>query len=74
MGRGLVNLTNAHKYDQKLSSCVGVVIAKDGEDFLLNWAIITHPWEYDAELDRRLKENFPFPAVNETIIPRFEFK
>lgn len=74
MGRGLVNLTRAHKYDQKLDCCVGVIVARDGEDFLLNWAIIAQSWEYDAALDEALKDNFPFPPVSEKVIPRFEFK
>jgi hypothetical protein len=74
MGRGVINFTQAHKYDQQLNCCVGVVIAKDGEDFLLNWCVMTHPWEYDAELDAKLKESFPFRQVNEKVIPRFEFQ
>lgn len=73
MGRGLINLTLAHKYDQHLNCCVGVVIAKDGEDFLLNWCVMTHPWEFNAELDAKLKESFPFLEVKEKVIPRFEF-
>ncbi|HMA71326.1 MAG TPA: hypothetical protein VKP67_07550, partial [Xanthobacteraceae bacterium] len=73
MGRGLINFTRAHKYEQHLDCCVGVVVAKDGTDFLLNWSIITHPWEHDPELDAKLKENSPFLPVSETVIPRFEF-
>jgi hypothetical protein len=74
MGRGLVNLTTAHKYDQRLDCCVGVILARDAGDVLLNWAIIAQPWEYDAALEKALKENFPFPPVSEKVIPRFEFK
>jgi hypothetical protein len=74
MGRGLVNLTAAHKYDQRLDCCIGVIVARDGEDFLLNWAIIVQPWEHDAELAKALKDKFPFPPVSEKVIPRFEFK
>jgi hypothetical protein len=74
MERGVLNFTTAHKYDQQLDSCVGVVIAKDSDDFLLTWCAITHRWEYDAELDARLKESSPFRQVNERVIPRFEFE
>jgi len=74
MGRGVVNFTRAHKYDQQLNCCVGVVLAKDGEDFLLNWCVMTHRWEYDAELDAKLKESSPFREVSEKVIQRFEFQ
>lgn len=73
MGRGLRNLTMAHKYEQKLECCVGLVIAKDREYFLLNWCVMTHPWEYDEELDAKLKEGSPFLEVKEKVIPRYEF-
>ncbi|QDL97073.1 hypothetical protein FLL57_07030 [Rhodopseudomonas palustris] len=74
MERGLLNFTLGHKYDQHLNCCVGLIMAKDGEDFLLNWCVITQPWEYDAELEAKLKENFPFLKVKEELIPRFEFR
>jgi hypothetical protein len=74
MNRGVVNFTRAHKYDQRLNSCVGLVMAKDGEEFLINWCVITHPWEYDAHLDAMLKERSPFRQVNERVISRFEFE
>jgi hypothetical protein len=57
-----------------MNCCVGVVMAKDGEDFLLNWCVMTHPWEYDAELDAKLKKGSPFLGVKEKFIPRFEFE
>lgn len=74
MERGLLNFTHAHKYDQKLTSCVGVVVAKDGEYFLINWCVVTFSWEHNAELDAMLKENSPLRDVNEAVIPRFEFE
>jgi hypothetical protein len=73
MGCGLVNFTMAHKYEQKLDCCVGLVMAKDGEYFLLNWCVMKRPWEYDAELEARLKEGSPFLEVKERVIPRYEF-
>ncbi|WP_315741621.1 MULTISPECIES: hypothetical protein [unclassified Bradyrhizobium] len=73
MKRGLLNLTAAHKYDQRLNCCVGVVMAKDKTDILIYWCVITQPWEFDAAMDAKLKENNPFLGVEEKVIPRFEF-
>ena len=73
MGRGLINFTMLHKHEQQLNCCVGVVIAKDGKDFLLNWCVMANPWEHNPELDTRLKEGSPFREVKEKFIPRFNF-
>ena len=46
--QGLKNFTNAHKYDQKLHKCLGVSVAQDDDDyFLIFWAYLEFPWEYD---------------------------
>jgi hypothetical protein len=73
MNRGVTNFTMAHKYEQKLDCCVGVAIAKDGQDFLLNWCVMNFPWEHDAELEARLKQGSPFLEVKERVIPRYQF-
>ncbi len=74
MGRGLVNFNTLHKYQQKLVCCVGVVVAKEGNDFLLNWCVLTDPWSFDPELEARVKDGLPFLEVNEKVIPRFGFE
>jgi hypothetical protein len=74
MGRGLLNLTNAHKYDQRLECCVGLIVGKEGKEFLLNWCVIKAKWEEDAEFAERLKESFPFTDVKEQTVQRFEFR
>jgi hypothetical protein len=73
MESGLINFTMLHKYEQKLDRCVGVVVAKDGNDFLLNWCVIALPWLHDSELEGKLKEGSPFRKVEEKVVPRFEF-
>lgn len=74
MENGLINFTMAHKYELRLESCVGVVVAKDGKDFLLNWCVMAHAWEPDPEMDKALKEGSPFQKINGKVIPRFEFQ
>lgn len=73
LNRGVMNFTMAHKYEQKLDCCVGVAMAKDGEDYLLNWCVMKFPWEHDAELEAKLKEGSPFLKVKERFIPRYQF-
>lgn len=74
MHRGLINFTTLHKYDQRLNCCVGVVMAKEGEEFLLNWCVMKHPWGSDTDLDKRLEGDSPFLEVKEKILPRFNFR
>lgn len=69
----LENLTYAAKYDQKLKRCIGVSFAKEGEYFLIDWCFLDSLWQYDEEMEQRLKENFPFRKVNEKYMPRYTF-
>ncbi len=69
----LKNLTYAAKYDQKLQKCVGISFAKEGEYFLIDWCFLGSLWEYDAEMEQDLKENFPFRNVKEKYMPRYTF-
>lgn len=69
---GLVNLTLAHKYDQRLSKCVGVSIADDIKPwFTAEWCYTESPWEKDPEMDQWLKESSPFREVKHMLSPRY---
>ena len=71
---GLQNLTMAHKYDQKLTRCVGVSFAPDGGGwYSVEWCYIEHPWEHDPELDRLLAESKPFREVKHAEATRYKF-
>jgi hypothetical protein len=73
-GNGLQNFTMAHKYDQKLNKCVGVVIAADsGPWFLSDWCYIETPWEPDPEMEALLKKSNPFRSVSEKELPMYVF-
>ena len=72
--QGLSNLTLAHKYDQKLSKCIGLSISPDASEyFYVEWCYIESPWLYDEEMERMLKESFPFRPVREHYVPTYTF-
>ncbi len=70
---GLNNFTLAHKYDQKLRTCVGVTITKDGDYFLLEWCFAEFAWEFDDLMEEALKKNFPFLKVRQGQLSSYEF-
>jgi hypothetical protein len=71
---GLTNLTLAHKYDQRLSKCVGVSIADDSKPwFSVEWCYVECPWDRDAELEDLMKANNPFRDVKVTTLPGYSF-
>lgn len=61
--RGLEQLVRAHKYDQRLSKCIGILVAKDGKYFDILWCLIDHSWEEEPELQKALESDFPFREV-----------
>ena len=72
---GLVNFTLAHKYDQRLSKCVGVSIADDTQGwFTAEWFYVEFPWQVDAEMEHLLRTNHPFRDVKESELPRYTFR
>ncbi len=73
--QALKNFTYAHKYDQKLHKCLGVSVAQDNDDyFLIFWGYLESPWEYNEEMDLKLKKSFPFREINAAESPRYSFK
>lgn len=70
----LSNLTLAHKYDQKLSKCIGLSISPDSDEFYyVEWCYIESPWAYSAEMEKILLDNFPFRPVKEHYVPTYTF-
>lgn len=73
--QSLKNFTDAHKYDQKLSKCVGISVAYgDDNYFSIYWCYADFPWQYDSAMDERLKVNNPFRDVKTSESPRYTFK
>lgn len=72
--QGLSNFTLAHKYDQKLSKCIGLSISPDSNEyFYVEWCYIEFPWVCDEEMEKKLKENFPFRPVRKHYVPTYIF-
>jgi len=69
----LENLTKAAKYDLKLDKQIGISFVKEGEDFLIDWCFIEHPWQYDSVMEKKLSESYPFSKAEEKRIPHYRF-
>ena len=71
---GLQTLTLAAKYDQKTSRQVGISVAREGREVLLDFAFVEGPWQSDAELDERLRSDYPFRQLNTQLLPKYNFR
>lgn len=67
------NFTVAHKYDQRLSKCIGILVAKDGRHFDIHWCLIAQPWVENPALQQELDRNFPFRPVREAQVHGYRF-
>lgn len=73
--QALLNLTYACKYDLKLPKCIGVSFAPEQEGwYSVEWCYMESPWERDAELDKKLRQDSPFRAVNTARLGRYSFR
>jgi len=71
----LINLTSANKYNLKSFKAIGAsFVASEGGWQDVEWCYIEYPWAQDTELDRRLRDNFPFREVKEKHIDRYSFE
>jgi hypothetical protein len=61
----IINFTEAHKYDQKLDKCIGMIVYYNPEEkyFDVNWCYINYKWINDEEFEKLLKDNYPFRPV-----------
>ncbi len=72
--KGLLNLTEAAKYSLGVDRCIGISVAADGRDTLIDWMYIDHPWEKDYELEEFLEKCDPFPPVQIANLGSYNFK
>ncbi|GAC1043879.1 hypothetical protein [Rhizobium sp. No.120] len=70
----LQNLTAVAKYLAKTSKGIGVLVSKDGDHLHLDWCLIEHAWEQDADLDARLQNHNLFGAVREKKVDGYYFR
>jgi hypothetical protein len=73
--KGLQNFALAHKYEVKLSKCVGVSIADDVEGYFgAEWLYLEFPWEHHPAMEAALKENNPLRPIREAELPHYAYK
>lgn len=71
---GLTNLTLGHKYDQRLSKCIGVSIADDIKPwFTAEWCYVEFPWQEALEMEQWLETSSPFREVKQVVSSRYSF-
>jgi hypothetical protein len=58
------NFTELHKYEQRLSKCIGVLVAKNEESYEIIWCLIAHEWSENVEIQRALDKGSPFRSVS----------
>lgn len=61
------------KYEQRTTTQVGISVAKEGTDILIDWFYLTSPWSQDENLERALRDSYPFRPVSASAEPRYEF-
>jgi hypothetical protein len=72
---GLKNLTYACKYDLKLHKCLGMSFApEEGGWYSVEWCYMEFLWEYDEEVDERLRSDNPFREVRVTDLGRYTYR
>jgi hypothetical protein len=70
----LQNLTYAHKYEQKLSKCIGVSFAPEDDGcYSVEWCYMQFAWQEDSEMDDRLKQFSPLRDVKTVELAQYTF-
>jgi len=73
--QALKNLSIAHKYDVRMQRCIAATFIYHGNNYYdVDWCFMDFPWEFNSEIEERLKNDFPFRKVKEKMIQRYEFK
>lgn len=65
-------LTETGKYLARARTGVGIQIARDGKDVLVDWCLQHDPWEIDEQMERIAAES-PFRNVRDQLIDGFQF-
>jgi len=71
----LKNFTLLHKYDQRMSKCLGVSLAPEGNGwFSAEWCYLEFPWTEEPILANKLQHNNPFREVKPVETNRYKFR
>jgi len=69
----LQKLTELSKYEFKLPRHIGISFCKVGKSVDIGFCYTEHEWKPDVQLQRILKENYPFRPVKRKSIQRYKF-
>ena len=60
----LINMTTDHKYDQRLTKCIGISFQRNSQNYCdIGWCFMDKPWQYDEKIESSLKQCYPFRKV-----------
>jgi hypothetical protein len=70
----LRNFSLLAKYEQQTVMQIGIAVAKQGADVLIDWYYLESPWSYDEEIENALRDRYPFRRMSAGTVPRYEFE
>ena len=70
----LEQLTWAAKYDLRSDRCIGMTFRLDGEHRLVESMHIDEPWQPDDEMERLLRDKYPFRSARVQAVPSYTFR
>ncbi|MDI7191459.1 hypothetical protein [Leptospira santarosai] len=70
---GLLGHCIVSKYELNNKKHVGIGISKEGDFIDILWIFIESESRPDKEIDKKLKENYPFREVKETLLNKYFF-
>jgi hypothetical protein len=73
LGKALQTFTYAHKYDQRLTKCIGMAVCKDGSYWDMGWCFWEEEWIHDPHMDKMLKSNPPLHPVRHQQTATYRF-
>ena len=69
----LRNFSILAKYEYQTDMQIGIAVAKQGGDVIIDWYYLESPWSHDREIEEALRDRYPFRPASAGTLPRYEF-
>jgi hypothetical protein len=69
----LRNFSILAKYERRTVMQIGIAVAKQRADFIIDWYYLEYPWSYDEEIEEALRDKYPFRQMSSGTVPRYDF-
>jgi hypothetical protein len=69
----LRNLSILAKYEHRTDMQIGIAVAKQGADVIIDWYYLEHAWSHNQEIEDALRDRYPFRPTSAGTLPRYEF-